>query len=90
MNHHRVNTLCKQRLDQETEHDQPPEVPFPPVLPSSHYHPPIGYHLPDSESYPQVSQVGASPQPREAQGAGLGDVTRSDMMGSVWTITILV
>ena len=51
------------------------------MLPSSHYHPPIGNQLPDSESHPQVSQLGASPRTREAQGARLGDVTRSGVIG---------
>lgn len=78
VSHHTVQAAPRSR---EREHDRPSEAPLLPMLPSSHYHPPLGNQLPDSESHPQVSQLGASPRTREAQGARLGDVTRSGMIG---------
>ena len=82
MSHQRVNILCKQHPDGEKWNMTGPlKPPLLPVFPSSHYYLPIGNQLPDSESHPQVSHLGASPRPEAAQGAGSGDVTRSGMTG---------
>lgn len=74
--------LCEQHPDGEKWNmTGPPKPPSCLCSFSSHYYPPIGNQLPDSESQPQVSHLGASPRPDEAQGAGSGDVTRSGMTG---------